>query len=224
MSDAENRNDTVPLKTYDRNELIGKAIEKHRKLLDEYGAQFSEIDDKVRSANERVTSSKNKKEYVVTRTEVLTEKRQLFYHQAEKVLEELSSSYGSDPAVQKELRAVTEDFPKLKGSLSPDDEKQYVDSIFSNISIVHSSLPPARVSIDIFKARVKEAMDANAELSSLKNPEDDPDKDREDAEKQLGEFDQKHKWLENRINSHREALAYWEKVSVAPKGETEVKA
>lgn len=224
MSNAENRNDTVSLKTYDRNELIGKVIEKHRKLLDEYGAQFSEIDSKVRSANERITSSKEKKEYVATRSEVLAEKRQLFYHQAEKVLDEIESSYGSEVAILKELRAISEDFPKLKSSLSPEDEKKHVDSIFANLSVVNSSLPEIGGPIDSFKARINDAMAANIELSSLKSPDEDLDKSRENAEKEVGELEQKHKWLENRINSHKEALAYWEKMSLTPAGEAEVKA
>ncbi|MCQ6962177.1 hypothetical protein [Methanolobus chelungpuianus] len=224
MSDAENRNDTVPLKTYDGNELIAKVIEKHKKLLDDYGAQFSEIDGRVRSANERITSSKEKKEHVATRTEVLTEKRQLFYHQAEKVLEEMGSSYGNDPLVQKELKLVAEEFPKLKGTLSPEDEKKHADLIFASISSVHSNLIKARAAVDSFRGRINEAMDANAELASLKNPEENPDQAREDAEKELGELEQKHKWLENRINSHREALAHWERVSVSAPGEAEVKS
>lgn len=224
MSDAENRNDTVPLKTYDGNELIAKVIEKHRKLLDEYGVQFREIDGRVRSANERIASSKEKKEYVATRTEVLAEKRQLFYHQAEKVLEEMGSSYGNDPAVQKELKLVAEEFPKLKSTLSPEEERKHVDLIFANISAVHSNFVKARAAVDSFRARINEAMDANAELASLKNPEENLDKTREDAEKDLGELEQKHKWLENRISSHREALAYWEKMPLSAAGEAEVKA
>ncbi len=225
MSDAEkNQNDTnTSLRTYERNELIDKAIDKHKRLLNEHGAQLSEVDGKIRSLNEYITSSKEKKEHVATRTEVLTEKRQLFYHQAERLLDELMSAYGSNPAAQKELRDVLEAFPKVKSSLSPEDENKLVDPIFANISLVSSNLPKAQGAIDSFRARIVDAMAANIELSSLKAPDEDLGKAGADYEKELSELNLKYKWIENRISSHKEALAYWEKALACPADEEEVR-
>ncbi|AFV23140.1 hypothetical protein Mpsy_0931 [Methanolobus psychrophilus R15] len=225
MSDGENQNDSnVSFKTYERGELLSKVMDKHRRLLDEYDVQFGEINSKVRSLNEQISSSKEKKEYVVTRTEVLTEKRQLFYHQAEKLLDELISAHESDVAVQKELRSVAEEFPKVKSALSPEDEGKLVSSILANISVISSKLPKAQGPIDSFRARMHDAVAANTELSSLKYPAEDFDKVQADSEKELGELNLKYKWLENRISSHKEALSYWEKMSASPAEEAEVKA
>jgi chromosome segregation ATPase len=225
MSDAEkNQNDiTTSLRTYERNELIDKVIDKHKRLLNEHNSQFSEIDGKIRSLNEHITSCKDKKEHVATRTEVLTEKRQLFYHQAEKLLDELMSAYGSNPAAQKELRDVLEAFPKVKSALSPEDENKLVGPIFANISLVSSNLPKAQGPIDSFRARIADAMAANIELSSLKAPDEDFDKGGADYEKELGELNLKYKWIVNRISSHKEALAHWEKALACPADEEEVK-
>jgi predicted nucleic acid-binding Zn-ribbon protein len=225
MSDGENQNDgNISFKTYERGELLSKVMDKHRRLLDEYGVQFGEIDGKVRSLNEQISSSKEKKEYVATRTEVLTEKRQLFYHQAEKLLDELISAYESDVTVQKELRTIAEEFPKVKSALSPEDEGKLVNSILANISVISSKIPKEQGSIDSFRARMHDAVAANTELSSLKHPEEDFDKAQADIEKELGELNLKYKWLENRISSHKEALSYWEKMSASPAEEAEVKA
>jgi chromosome segregation ATPase len=226
MSDAEkNQNDTnTSLRTYERNELIDKVIDKHKRLSNEHGAQLSEVDGKIRSLNEHITSSKEKKEHVATRTEVLTEKRQLFYHQAERLLDELMSAYGSNPAAQKELRDVLEAFPKVKSALSPEDENKLVGPIFASISLVSSNLPKAQGPIDSFRARIVDAMAANIELSSLKAPDEDFDKVGADYEKELSELNLKYKWIENRISSHKEALAYWEKALACPADEEEVKA
>jgi chromosome segregation ATPase len=225
MSDGENQNDSnVSFKTYERVELLSKVMDKHRRLLDEYDVQFGEVNGKVRSLNEQISSSKDKKEYVATRTEVLTEKRQLFYHQAEKLLDGLISAHENDVTAQKELRTVAEEFPKVKSALSPEDESKLVSSILANISVISSKLPKAQGSLDSFRARMHDAVAANTELSSLKCPEEDFDKAQTDIEKELGELNIKYKWLENRISSHKEALSYWEKMSASPAEESQVKA
>jgi chromosome segregation ATPase len=225
MSDGENQNGSnTSFRTYERNELLNKVIDKHRRLLDEYSVQFGEIGKKVRSLDEQISSSKEKKEQATTRTEVLAEKRQLFYHQAEKLLDELVSVYENDIAVQKELRNVAEEFPKVKSVLSPEDEGKLLDPILANISLIYSKLPQARESMDSFRARIHDAVAANTELALLKYPEEDFDKVQADIEKELGELNLKYKWLENRISSHTEALAYWENISASPVEETGVKA
>ncbi|WP_292465350.1 hypothetical protein [Methanolobus sp.] len=225
MSEGENQNDSnTSFRTYERNELLNKVIDKHRRLLDEYNVQFDEIGKKVRSLDEQISSYKDKKEQATTRTEVLAEKRQLFYHQAEKLLDEFVSAYDDDIAVQKELRNVAEEFPKVKNTFSPEDEGKLLDPILVNISLMYSRLPKAHGSIDSFRARIHDAVAANTELALLKNPEEDFDKVQADIEKELGELNLKCKWLENRISSHTEALAYWENISVSPVEETGVKA
>lgn len=221
MSDIEKQNATnMTLKTYGKSDLIGKVIEKHRRLLDEYGLQFKEISEQVQSINEGITSAKERKEFVATRTEVLVEKRQLFYHLAEKLLGDISEACKNDNNTLKELKAATVDLPKMKGAISPEDEMKIAEPIFASLDKMRSSIPDARSTIDSMISRMKDAMAANAELSTMKQPEAVPEPTGENKEKGLAELEQKYKWLENRLNSHKEALAYWEKEST---GAEEVK-
>jgi len=83
MSESNMSNETSIL---DKDELIKSVIAKHKRLLEEYNKEFSELDGRSKALKEQIESSKQEKEDTLTRIEVLKEKRQQLYHQAENVL------------------------------------------------------------------------------------------------------------------------------------------
>lgn len=213
MSDDAQDGSGVDITTYEKQELLVKVIGKHKRLLDEYMSELDGIKSKVESLNSAINSSRQKKELRESKIDILTEKRQLFYHQAEKQLDELKADSGSDPTFQKGLRDVSEELAKAKTSLPPEEEKKLTDSIIGDLSSLASNIPDKKDAMDSIIVRVNDAIASSMELSSIKNSDEDLDKEKADSEKELEELSPRHKWLENRISSHTEALKYWETLS-----------
>ena len=68
-------------------ELISAVVEKHRRFLEEDRKEFEELDSRLTQVEEDAKNSKNSRIRMAERKEVLKEKRQQFYHQAEALLE-----------------------------------------------------------------------------------------------------------------------------------------
>ncbi|MDW7731635.1 MAG: hypothetical protein SCH66_04285 [Methanolobus sp.] len=213
MSDDTQDGSVVDITTYEKQELLDKVIGKHKRLLDEYTSELGGIESKVGFLNSAINSSKQKKEQMDSKIDILTEKRQLFYHQAEKQLDELKELSGGDSAFQKGLRDVSEDLSKAKTSLPPEEEKKFANSILEKLSSLAAGDSGTKDAVNLVKAKVNDAIASSMELSSIRNSDEDFDKEKADSEKELEELSPRHKWLENRISSHKEALAYWEKLS-----------
>lgn len=218
MSDGAQDGNAVDITTYGKQELLGKVIDKHKRLLNEYTSELAEIESKVESLNSAISSSKQKKEQMNSKIDILTEKRQLFYHQAEKQMEDMKN-LSSDSEFQKRLRDISDEVSKVKTSLPPEEEKILADSILEKLSLLDAGSSSTKDAVSSVKARVNDAVASSMELSSIKNSDVDFDKDKIDSEKELNELSPRHNWLENRINSHREALTYWENLSSGNEGE-----
>ncbi|TGC11409.1 hypothetical protein [Methanolobus halotolerans] len=212
MSDDARNGPAVDITTYGKQELLEKVIGKHKRLLDEYASELAEIEIKVNSLNSAISSSKQRKEEMNSKIDILTEKRQLFYHQAEKQLDDLKALSENDPAFLRGLNEISERISKAKTSLPPEEEKKLVDSILEGLSSLAAD-GSGRDTLDSIKARVNDAVASRMELSSIKNSDEDFDKEKIDSENALNELNPRHKWLENRTSSHKEALMYWTKVS-----------
>ncbi len=213
MNDSAQDGTAVDITTYEKQELLEKVIDKHKRFLDEYTSELSGIEDRMESLNSVISSSKQKKEEMNSKLDILAEKRQLFYHQAEKELDDLKSLAEGDSAFLKALREVSAEVSKAKTQLPPEEEKKIVNSILENLSSLSPDNSNIRDAVALAKARVNDALASSTELSSIKNSDVDFDKEKADSEKELNEIAPRHKWLENRIGSHREALDYWKKLS-----------
>jgi hypothetical protein len=210
------------LKAFEKAELIEKVMDKHRRFVNEYSSEFTDLEQKLESLNEIITSSTTKKEDVLNKVEILTEKRQLFYHQAEKHFDELKGKVSS-PEVLRELGNLYAELLKLKSAFVPDVESEHVNSFFMNLSSV--SLPSGAIGIVAsIKTRVSEAVSSNVALHQIIGKDVDYENEKLESEKTLGELTPRYNWIKGRLSSHKDALDYWDKVSTGQNVEMEVKA
>lgn len=200
---------TVP-STFERKELIEGVVKKHKKFLDEYNVEFNELGNKMKELQDNIASSKNDREDVLEKVEILTEKRQLFYHQAEKSLDELDDKVSSDLELSRQLSLVKEKLSKVKGSLAVDEEKQQVDSIRQSLSELASKAAGISTDLNTVKERVNDALNSKIELNSIDSSEENFNNTMASLDKEMEEVAPRHNWLSNRIKSHQEALRYWE--------------
>jgi uncharacterized coiled-coil DUF342 family protein len=200
--------------TYDRKELIEAVVQKHKKYIDEYTTEFNELGSKMKELQDNIDSSRQNRTDILEKMEILAEKRQLFYHQAEKLLDELAESV-SDSDFTREKSNVMDKLSKVKGSLSPEEEKQQVDSILQSISELKSKSSGIDDKLAAISDRVKDALGYKIEMSSIDSSEESFNSNMSSYEEGVKEIEPRYKWLESRINSHKEAQGYWEKQPLA---------
>ncbi|MDK2825441.1 MAG: hypothetical protein PWQ63_182 [Methanolobus sp.] len=196
--------------TYDRKELIEAVVVKHKKYIDEYTTEFNEIGSKMKELQDNIDSSKKNRTEVLEKIEILAEKRQLFYHQAEKLLDELAESVSSSDFTR-EKSNVMDKLSKVKGSLSPEEEKKQIDLILQSISTLGSKASGIDSQLAVISERIKDAIGYKIEMSSIDSSEESFNSNMSSCEEGIKEIEPRYKWLENRINSHKEAMGYWEK-------------
>ncbi|WP_340820723.1 hypothetical protein [Methanolobus sp. WCC4] len=202
--------ETTAPDTFGRKELIEGVVKKHKKLLDEYNSEFGELGNKMKELQDSMDSSKRNREDILEKEEILTEKRQLFYHQAEKLLDDLEGKFSSNLELSRQISLVKERILKVKGSLTVDEEKQQVISIQQALDSLASKEAGTVSDLDAVKERVNEALASKIELSSIDSSEENYNNTLASLDKEMGEIAPRHKWLENRIQSHQDALKYWE--------------
>ena len=200
--------------TYDRKELIEAVVQKHKKYIDEYTTEFNELGSKIKELQDNIDSSNKNRTEVMEKIEILAEKRQLFYHQAEKMLDELAESL-SNSDFSREKSLIMEKLAKVKGSLSPEEEQKHIDSILQDISALGLKASDINDHLTVISDRVKDALGYKLEMSSIDSSEETFNSNISSYEEGLKEFEPRYKWLENRINSHKEAVIYWEKQPLA---------
>ncbi len=206
--------DNIP-HTFDRKELIEGVLQKHKKFLEEYNSELNELGNKLKELQENIESSKKGKAEVIDMIEILTEKRQLFYHQAEKSLDEIGDSITNEhnnfDDISRELSYIREKLSKVKGSLSPEEEQKQINTIMEGLSSLSSKVPEITDRFDSVKKKINAAFESKKELSAIDNSEEDHDNNISSYEESIKEIEPRYKWLEKRIKSHKEALEYWEK-------------
>ncbi|NYT19591.1 MAG: hypothetical protein GKC08_04795 [Methanosarcinales archaeon] len=206
MSESTQNNEVSIL---DRNELIKNVIIKHKRLLEEYNKEFSGLEEKVKALNEKTESSKKEKEDVLSRTELLKEKRQQLYHQAENILEEMFDVIDEKLLDNKLMHGINDDITKVKRAINIDEEKKIVDELLNKLNSMgtHEDVQNA---VQQIRTRVNEAIISSTELTSIIGTEKDFENAFQKARDELKELTPRHGWLDNRIKSHNEALEYWE--------------
>lgn len=205
--------DGVGVTLYDREGLIDAVILKHNKMLEKYNFEFEELDERFSSYTQGIEDNKKKHEELLERIDVLKEKRQQLYHQAEMMLEKLTES----GMQQKDINTIRDNIGKAK-LLSPvNGEKVIVDSIISVLSIEETSENKSSI-----KSKIEEAVTSHEELIAVSGLECGLIENQKLQEDELNKAKPRHSWLEKRIQSHKEALNYWEKLKGTDKEVTAV--
>jgi hypothetical protein len=191
-------------------ELISAVVEKHRRFLEEDRKEFNELGSRLNQIEEDAKNLKNSRIRMAERKEVLKEKRQQFYHQAEALFEK-DLFPKLDQITANKLK---EDIKRLKGQIEPEEEQKLKDSFIENLhGIVRAAGLEENFLLQI-QARIDEAMNSNQELKGIVESEKHIEEDDGSRNEEISKGKSQHKWLGNKIKNHEEALIYWEKLKV----------
>lgn len=191
-------------------ELVSAVVEKHKRALEEDRKEFEELDRMLTQVEEDVKNSKNSRIRMAERKEILKEKRQLFYHQAEALLEkELFPKL--DPITASKLR---EDIKKLKSQIEPEEEQKIKESFMENLREIIRAAGLGENLLLQTEARVEEARNSNIELKEIVQSEKQLEENDGSKNEEISKSKSQHKWLSSKIKSHEEALNYWGKLKV----------
>lgn len=202
--------DEAGIRVLTEEELISAVVEKHRRFLEENKKEFRELDSSLNQVEENIKNAKNFRTRMEERKEILKEKRQLFYHQTEALLEkEIFPKL--DPITASRFR---EELKKLKGQIEPDEEQKLKDLFMQNLRETILAAGLGETVLLQANARMEEARNSNVELKEIKNSEKQLVEDDSSKSEEISKSKSQHKWLGTRIKNHEEALSYWEKLKV----------
>jgi hypothetical protein len=198
------------IKLLTEGELISAVVEKHKRFLEEDKKEFEELNSKLNQVEEDSRNLKNSRIRMAERKEILKEKRQQFYHQAEALLEkELFPKLDQITA-----NKFKEDIKRLKSQIEPEEEQKFSDSFMENLrGIVQSSGLEENFFLQV-QTRIDEAINSNMELKGIVESEKNFEEDDGSKNEEISKSKSQHKWLDNKIKNHEEALIYWEKMKV----------
>ncbi|VVB92726.1 Uncharacterised protein [uncultured archaeon] len=203
------------------NRLIEQVIDKHNGFLKTFQSEFSDLDGKLNAAKEQSVAIKNEKDSTEARITVLNEKYYLLFHQAKKLREELFNKViekmrtAKAPNIQDIMRIsgkIDEFEKRLQNSKNIEDEEKIIVEIkkllydFESEARKSGLIVTGKGVVDI----LNEANSSHKELISLQN-KPKADTGAREVDKQIIEIEGRHSWLKRRIESHNNALAYWEK-------------
>ncbi|HWQ44101.1 MAG TPA: hypothetical protein VN373_00385 [Methanosarcina barkeri] len=191
-------------------ELISAVVEKHRRFLEEDRKEFEELDSRLTLVEEDVKNSKNSRIRMAERKEILKEKRQQFYHQAEAILEKELFPKLDQMTVSK----LKEDIKKLKGQIEPGEEQKLKESFMKNLREINRAAGPGENLLLQTDARLEEARNSNLELNEITQSEKQLEENDGSKNEEISKSKSQHKWLSSKISSHEEALNYWGKLKV----------
>ena len=191
-------------------ELISAVIEKHRRFLEEDRKEFEELDSRLNQVEEDVNNSKNSRIRMAERKEVLKEKRQQFYHQAEALLEKELFPKLDQMTVSK----LKEDIKKLKGQIEPGEEQKLEESFMENLREIIQAAGSGENFLLQTEARLEEARNSNLELNEIVQSEKQLEENDGSKNEEISESKSQHKWLSSKIKNNEDALNYWEKLKV----------
>lgn len=204
------------------NRLIEQVIDKHNGLLNTFKSEFSEIEGKLDAIRQQSLSAKKETEAKEDRITVLNEKYYLFFHQAKKQREELFSKViekmrsAKAPNIHDIMRIsgkIDEFEKRLQNSKNIEDEEKILVEIkkllydFESQACKAGLIVTGKGVVDI----LNEANSSHKELISLQNKPKQDVSTIKLIETQLNEIEGRHNWLKRRIESHNNAVAYWEK-------------
>ncbi len=202
--------DGVGVTLLGREGLIDAVILKHNRMLEKYNFEFEELDTRFTSCSGEVDNIKKEHEELLERIDVLKEKRQQLYHQAEIMLEKLTGP-GTQ---QKDIDNLRDNIVKARSLSSESEEKTVVASILSVLAVGETSEIKSSI-----ESKIKEAVASHEELISISDRENTLTDDQKLHEDELNKAKPRHSWLEKRIQSHKEALIHWESLKDAKEEE-----
>ncbi|MGB8217722.1 MAG: hypothetical protein WCE94_10525 [Candidatus Methanoperedens sp.] len=203
------------------NRLIEQVIEKHNGFLKTFNSEFSELDSKLAASKQQSQEIKKEISTTEARITVLNEKYYLFFHQAKKlreelfgkVIEKMRSAKATNVNDITRISGKIDEFEKrLQNSKNIEDEEKLIVEIkkllydFESEARKAGLIVTGKGVVDI----LNEANSSHKELISLQN-KPKQDTGAKDADKQINEIEGRHNWLKRRIESHNNAVAYWEK-------------
>ncbi|RXA20523.1 hypothetical protein EQO05_05210 [Methanosarcina sp. MSH10X1] len=191
-------------------ELISAVVEKHSRFLEESRKEFGELDSRLSQIEEEVKNAKSSRLRMEERKEVLQEKRQQFYHQAEAYLEK-EVFLKLDPITASKLR---EELKKLKGQIEPEEEQKLKDSFMENLRENIQTAGSGENVLLQTEVRMEEARNSNLELREIVQSEKQLVENDGSKNEEILKSKSQHKWLSTKIKNHEEALNYWEKLKV----------
>ncbi|MCX9010077.1 MAG: hypothetical protein OIN66_03040 [Candidatus Methanoperedens sp.] len=206
----------------DSNRLIEQVIDKHNRFLEAFNTEFSEIESKLNAAREQSLAIKKEIGTTESRIEVLNEKYHLLFHQAKKQREELLNQVsdkmrtGTAAGIQdvKRITARMDELEKrLQTSKNIEDEERIIVEIKKLFYDVESAAGKAGIAITFSGVtdKLNEANSSHRELLSLQDKPEQNTASVKEYDKQIGEIEGRFNWLRHRIESHENAVAYWEK-------------
>ncbi len=203
------------------NRLIEQVIEKHNGFLKTFNSEFSELDSKLTASKQQSMAIKKEIGETEARITVLNEKYYLLFHQAKKLREELFGKViekmrsAKVPNINDIMRisGKIDGFEKrLQNSKNIEDEEKIIVEIkkllydFESEARKAGLIVTGKGVVDI----LNEANSSHKELIVLQN-KPKQDTGARDVDKQINEIEGRHNWLKRRIESHNNAVAYWEK-------------
>lgn len=208
----------------DGSRLIELVLEKHKKLLDTYGSEFSELDSKLNALRQQSDSARKEIEFTGTRIEVLTEKYHLLFYQAKKqreeatnaLIEKLRQSNASSAMLHEIMRfsGRIEEFEKrLQNSKHIEDEEKSIGEIRKLFLEIESAVRKAGITITFKNIldTLNEANSSHRELISLQDKPKQQTESSKDVDQQKNDLEGRYNWLKHRIESHKNAIVHWEK-------------
>ncbi len=204
MSDST---ENIEVSILDRDELLRNVITKHERFIDEYTGEFTQINEKIQTLEDQIGSSKKKREEIINRTDLLKEKRQQLYHQAENLLDNMYDDIDNKLLDNKLMHAVKDGINKIKRPADIAEEEATINQINQKLDEMdkHDDIQKAVISI---KNRFMEGFAASRELKEIQGTENNIE-GPENSMNDLEQMEKRHGWLEHRIKSHKEALDYW---------------
>lgn len=203
------------------NRLIEQVIEKHNGFLKTFNSEFSELDGKLAASKQQSLAIKKEIGATEARITVLNEKYYLYFHQAKKLREELfgkviekmrSAKAANIHDIMRISGKIDEFEKRLQNSKNIEDEEKIIVEIkkllydFESEARKAGLIVTGKSVVDI----LNEANSSHKELISLQN-KPKQDTGAKDADKQINEIEGRHNWLKRRIESHNNAVVYWEK-------------
>ena len=200
--------DEAGIRILTEEELVSAVVEKHKRFLEADKKEFEELDTRLSQVEEEVQNSKNSRILIAERKEVLKEKRQQFYHQAEALLEkELFPKLDQINADK-----LKEDLKKLKSQIEPEEEAKLKNGFIESLREISLAKGLDESLILHTQARMEEARNSNLELKGLIESEKQLEVDNGSKGEEISKSKSQHKWLSTKIKSNEEALNYWEKL------------
>lgn len=189
-------------------ELISAVVEKHRRFLEDDIKEFEELTSKLNQIEEDAKNLKNSRIKFMERKEILKEKRQQFYHQAEALLKKELFPKLNQITTDK----LKEDIKKLTGQIEPEEEQKLKDLFIQNLRETYRVTEFEENLLLQTQVRLEEAKNSNLELKGIVESEKQFEEDDSIKDEEISKIKSQHKLLNSKIKNHVEALDYWGKL------------